>query len=129
MEPQQLRMNDNEFDAIGDDLKAIGGVKQASGIFFPTRTPDQGAATLRSWANPNRAEEPDFGQLVMLIEEARKRVGYSEVARHLELRLNCRMEFLSPEDERAKLQRQFVSAVESVQALAKRLEINEARSK
>ncbi len=52
MEPQQLRMNDNEFDAIGDDLKAIGGVKAASGLFFPTRTPDQGAATLRAWAGP-----------------------------------------------------------------------------
>lgn len=120
-------MNDNEFDAISDDIRAMGGHKAAAGIFFPTRTPDQGAATLRAWCNPNRQEEPDFGQLMVLIESAKQRVGYSEVMRHMEMRLNCRVEFLSPEDEKAKLQRQFASAVEVIQTIAKRLEINEGR--
>jgi hypothetical protein len=127
VEPQQLRLNDNEFDAIGDDIKAIGGPKQAAGLFFPTRTPDQGAATLRAWSNPTRAEEPDFGQLMLLIQEARKRVGFSEVARYMEQCLNARLEFLSPEDEKARLQQQFVAAVDIVQSLAKRLEMSEAR--
>lgn len=127
MEPQQIRINDNEFDAISDDLKALGGPKQAAGIFFPSRTPDQGAATLRAWTNPNRAEEPDFGQLMTLIELAKQRAGYSEVARYMEQRLNCRIEFLSPDDEKARLQQQFVAAVAAVQSLAKRLEINEGR--
>jgi hypothetical protein len=125
---QQLRINDNEFDAIGDDIKAIGGLKQAAGLFFPTRTPDQGAATLRSWSNPNRAEEPDFGQLMVLIEEARKRAGYSEVARYMEQRLNCRIEFLSPEDERARLHKQYADAVADLKRIAERLEINWGRS-
>jgi hypothetical protein len=127
VEPQQIRFNDNEFDAIGDDIKALGGAKQAAGVFFPTRTPDQGAATLRAWTNPNRGEEPDFGQLMMLIEQSRQRAGYSAVARYMEQRLNCRIEFLSPEDERARLQKQFVDAVGVFQSLAKRLEINEGR--
>lgn len=127
MEPQQLRMNDNEFDAIGDDIKALGGPKAAAGIFFPAKTPDQGAATLRAWANPGRQEEPDFGQLMMLIEEARKRVGFSEVARYMECRLNARIEFLSPEDERAKLQREYIAAVNRLQSLASRLDQNDAR--
>ena len=120
-------MNDNEFDAISDDIRAMGGHKVAAGVFFPTRTPDQGAATLRAWCNPNRQEEPDFGQLMMLIEGAKQCAGYSAVMRHMEQRLNCRVEFLSPEDEKAKLQRQFVSAVEVMQQLAKRLEVNEGR--
>jgi hypothetical protein len=127
VEPQQLRINDNEFDAIGDDIKALGGPKQAAGIFFPTRTPDQGAATMRAWSNSNRAEEPDFGQLMVLIEEARKRVGFSEVARYMEQRLNCRMEFLSPEDEKARLQQQYIAAVNTLQSLAARIERNEGR--
>jgi hypothetical protein len=127
MEPNQLRMNDNEFDAISDDLKILGGPKAAAGIFFPTRTPDQGAATLRAWANPNRDEEPDFGQLMTLIEEARKRAGYSEVARYMEQRLNCRIEFLSPEDEKARLQQAYVQAVGVLRSLSDRIDRVEGR--
>lgn len=127
MEPQQLRMNDNEFDAIGDDIKALGGPKVAAAIFFPTKTPDQGAATLRAWANQNRDEEPDFGQLMLLIEESRRRVGFSEVARYMEQRLNCRMEFMSPEDERARLQREYVAAVNVLVSVAARIERNGSR--
>jgi hypothetical protein len=120
-------MNDNEFDAIGDDIKALGGPKVAAGIFFPTKTPEQGAATLRAWANPTRQEEPDFGQLCTLIEEARKRVGFSEVARYMEQRLNCQIQFLTPEDEQAKLQREYIAAVNKLASLQTRIELNQGR--
>lgn len=124
---EQLRINDNEFDAIGDDIKILGGFKPAAGIFFPTRTPDQGAATLRSWCNPTRQEEPDFGQLMVLIEEAKKRAGYSEVIRYMEQRLNCRIQFMAPEDEQAKLHREYVAAVAQLARLTDRIERNTAR--
>ena len=123
----QLRLNETIFEAIADDLKVLGGPKVAAGIFFPAKTPDRGADTLRAWCSASRAEEPSADELFLLIEKARARAGYSEVARYMEQRLNCRIEFLSPEDERARLQRQFVDAVAAVQSLAKRLELNEAR--
>lgn len=127
MEPQQLRMNDNEFDAIGDDIKALGGPKVAAGIFFPEKTPDQGAATLRAWAIEGRPERPNPAQVFLLIERARQVAGYSELARYMEQRLNCRIEFMSPDDERARLQREYVAAVQALQSLTRRMEVNEGR--
>jgi hypothetical protein len=124
---QQIRMNETIHEAISDDIKVLGGPKAAAAIFFVAKTPDRAADTLRAWCNPSRAEEPSADELFLLIDKARQRVGFSEVARYIEHRLNCRMEFLSPEDERARLQRQFVDAVATVQSLVKRLEVNDSR--
>lgn len=123
----QIRMNETIHEAIADDIKVLGGPKAAAAIFFIAKTPDRGADTMRAWCNPSRAEEPSADELFLLIDKARQRAGYSEVARYMEHRLNCGIEFLSPEDERARLQREFVEAVATVQSLAKRLEHNESR--
>ncbi len=122
-----IRMNETIQEAIADDIKVLGGPKAAAAIFFVAKTPDRAADTLRAWCNPSRAEEPSADELFLLIEKVRQRVGFSEVARYMEQRLNCRIEFLSPEDEKARLQRQFVDAVATVQSLARRLEVNDAR--
>ncbi len=123
----QLRMNETIFEAVADDLKVLGGPKSAAGIFFPAKSPDRGADTLRAWCNPNRAEEPSADELFLLIEKARERAGFSEIARYMEQRLNCRMEFLSPEDERARLQRDYTAAVKLLASLTDRIERSEAR--
>ena len=123
----QLRMNETIFEAIADDLKVLGGPKAAAGIFFPAKSPDRGADTLRAWSSSGRAEEPSADELFLLIEKARERAGFSEVARFMEQRLNCRIEFLSPQDERARLQREYVAAVRVLTSLTERIERNEAR--
>jgi hypothetical protein len=120
-------LNETEKEAIADDIKALGGPKQAAGLLQPGKSPARGEDLMRAWGNSARAEEPSLDELIQLIEAARSRVGFSEVSRYIEQRLNCRIEFLSPDDERARLQQQFISAVETMQSLAKRLEINEGR--
>jgi hypothetical protein len=120
-------MNESVEEAIADDIKALGGPKPAAGHFFADKTPDQGAATLRAWSIEGRAERPSPSQLLLLMELARKRVGYSEIGRFMEQRLNCRIEFLTPEDEQAKLQREYIAAVNRLQSLANRIEINGQR--
>jgi len=127
VEPEQLRMNECVEDAIMGDLKVLGGPKVAAGLFFPTRTPDQGAALLRAWGNPNRIEEPSPEEFFRLIELARTKIGFSECARYMEQRLNCTIEFRNPEDERARLQQQFVNAVAVLNSIQRRLEQNEQR--
>lgn len=126
-EPIQLRMNETIEDAIKDDVTSIGGPKQAAHHFFPDKTPDQGAAYIRAWSLPDRSERPEPSQLFLLIELARAKVGVSECARFMEQRLNCRMEWLNPEDEKARLQREFITAVEHLNTIQRRIEQNEQR--
>lgn len=122
-----MRMNETIEDAIKDDVKVLGGPKEAAKHFFPDKTPDQGAATLRAWSLATRDERPEPSQLFLLMELSKARAGYSECARFMEHRLNCRIEWLHPEDEKARLQRQFVSAVENLALIQQRLDQNEQR--
>lgn len=125
--PRQLRMNETEKEAIADDIKALGGPKPAAAKLHPSKSPERGADLMRAWSNPSRQEEPSLDEIIQLIEAARERAGYSEIVRYIEQRLNCRIEFLTVEDERARLQRAYVDAVAAVVSLGKRLEANEAR--
>ncbi len=127
-EPRQMRFNETEKEAIADDIKVLGGPKPAAAQLHPGKSPERGADLMRAWANPSRQEEPSLDEIIQLIELARAKAGYSEIIRYIEQRLNCRIEFLTIEDERARLQKQFVDAVGIVQSLAKRLEINGGRS-
>lgn len=126
--PHQFRFNESIEDAIGDDVKSLGGPKTAAKHFYPDLTPDQGAAILRAWALANRAESPSPSQLFLLVELSKAKVGFSECARYQEHRLNCRIEWLHPEDEKARLQREFVNAVERLNSIQQRLEQNEQRA-
>lgn len=127
MNPTQIRMNDSWEDAIADDVKLLGGVKPAAELMFPNKSPARGEDTIRAWMNPSRAEEPSPGELARLIREAKKEAGYSNVARFFEGELNCRIEFLSPEDEKAQLQREYIRAVEALRSLTDRIDRNEQR--
>lgn len=127
MNPHQFRLNETEKEAIADDIKALGGPKVAAGILQQGKSPARGEDLMRAWGNPSRAEEPSLDELIQLIEAVRAKVGYSEVSRYIEHRLNCRIEFLSPEDERAKLQREYIAAVERLESLAGRIERNQER--
>lgn len=125
---RQLRFNETEKEAISDDIKSLGGPKPAAALLQPGKSPERGADLMRAWANPSRQEEPSLDEIIQLIELARKRAGYSEVVRYIEQRLNCRVEFLTVEDERARLQRAYVDAVQQVVQLGKRLELNSERA-
>lgn len=120
--PRQLRFNETEKEAIADDIKALGGPKQAGGLLHPSKSPERAADLMRAWSNPSRQEEPSLDEIIQLVEAARAKVGYSEVARYIEHRLNCRIEFLAPEDEIAKLQREFIAATEQQTRNVERME-------
>jgi hypothetical protein len=121
-DPRQLRFNETEKEAIADDIKALGGPKPAAAVLQPGKSPERGADLMRAWANPSRQEEPSLDEIIQLVEAARARAGYSEVIRYIEQRLNCRVEFLTVEDEIAKLQRECIAATEQQTRNAERME-------
>lgn len=122
-------MNETIEEAIADEIKALGGPKQVAGVFYADKTPEQGAALIRPWCLPNRPEEPSPSQLLLLIEMAKAKQGYSEIARFIEQRLSCRIQWLDPEDEQARLHREFVNAVDRLESIQKRMERNDTRLK
>jgi hypothetical protein len=117
-----MRFNETEKEAISDDVKALGGPKAAAALLMQNKSPARGADLMSAWGNSSRQEEPSLDELIQLIEAARAKVGFSEVVRYIEHRLNCRVDFLTPEDEIAKLQREFISATEQQARNAERME-------
>lgn len=117
-----MRFIETEKEAIKDDIAALGGPKVAAGILQEGKSPARGEDLLRAWGNPARNEEPSLDELIFLIEKSRETAGYSEVVRYIEQRLNCSISFHTPEDEVARLQREFIAATEQQRINADRME-------
>lgn len=94
-------------DAIKDDLVALGGPKKAAAIFFPDKTPDQGAALLRAWGNAERAERPSPAQYLLLKSKAKEANSYA-CWRYEEHALHVRVQHVEPEEELTILLREYL---------------------
>lgn len=105
-------------DAIGDDIKALGGPKKAALIFFPDKTVEQGAALLRAWSNSERSERPSPSQYILLKGKAKEQGSFACVL-YEEQTLSCKVSWVEPEDELQRIERENN---ELLKALTKRME-------
>ena len=118
MERQNALFYECIEDAIGDDIKALGGPKKAASIFFPDKTVEQGAALLRAWSNAERSERPSPSQYILLKGKAREQNSFACVL-YEEQTLSCKVTWVEPEDELQRIERENN---ELLKALTKRME-------
>lgn len=113
--------HDSLRDALGDDIAALGGWKLVGAFLWPDKSPDDAGRLLRHCLDPDRAEKLSLEQLQLLLRRAREVRSYAGM-RHLTT--ECGYEParpVEPEDERARLQREFVEAVGSLKSIERRL--------
>lgn len=108
-------------DAIGADIQALGGPKKAAALFFVDKTPEQGSALIRSWLNPDRNERPSPAQVLLLKKKARE-VGSFATIHYEAQQLGFEVTWISPEDEKEKLQRDVIAAAQLLKQVGSRLE-------
>lgn len=118
MERQNALFYECVEDAIGDDIKALGGPKKAASIFFPDKTVEQGAALLRAWSNAERSERPSPSQYIMLKAKAREQDSFACVL-YEEQTLGCKVIWIEPEDELQRIERENN---ELLKAISRRME-------
>jgi len=119
---QEALFYDSFSDALKDVVKAAGGAKSVGCKLWPEKTPDAAHRTLLDCLNDARAEKFSPEQVLLLLKIGR------EVNCHAAMNYVAREsgyddpQPTEPEDERARLQREFVEAQRAMSKLAERME-------
>lgn len=119
---QPALFHESLLDALRDCVRALGEPKIVGQAMRPEKSQDDARTWLLNCLNPDRPEKFDPEQIMWLLREARK--------------VNCHAAFvymarecgyadprpIEPEDERAALQREFVTATADMKRLFSRME-------
>lgn len=119
---QPSLLHDTIEEALGDVLHALGGPKAVAAELWPSKNLQDGARYLRHCLNEDRAEKLALHEVMWLLK-AGARAG-CHVAMHF-INRECgyaKPEPVNPEDEKAKLQREFKASVTQLSTLAARIE-------
>lgn len=119
---QQSLFYEDIFEALRTDVMALGGSKRVGAMLWPEKTVDKAAELLSNCLNRDRAEKLDLEQ-TLLIKRAAKEVGsYATLFFECDDAGFTRPHPIEPEDEAAKLQREFIEAAKGMERLAGRIE-------
>lgn len=108
-------------DALREAVTMLGGAKKVGPRFWPEKTVEQAHSLLLACLNADRKERLAPEQVVLLLKWARA-AGYHGAMNHICSETGYRAEPLNPEDEAAKLQREYIEAVQASKHIADRLE-------
>lgn len=118
---QQKLFHDTLEEALEDVIHVLGGPKRVAGELWPSKDPRQAAVLLRHCLNPDRAEKLALDELMLILKAgaaADCHVAAHHIARHCGYR---EPEKLNPEDEKVRLQREFIAAQRELARLADRI--------
>lgn len=108
-------------DALKDIINHAGGNKSVGCRLYPEKTPDSAHRTLLDALNDNRPEKLSPDQFLFLLKIGR------EIGCHSAINYISRESGYSdptpiePEDEKARLMREFISAQKAMSAIAEKL--------
>ena len=121
-------MHETLSDALREVITAAGGFKTVGALLFPDAPVDQAAGRLRDRLNDERREFLHPEQLTYLIRLGR-RVGCHALLNFMARDAGyAEPTPIEPEDEIARLQREFVAATRALGAMATRIETISART-
>lgn len=109
-------------DALRDCIMACGGSKCVGAKLWPEKDPDAAGKLLNDCLNDAKREKLSPEQVLLVLRMARAKgchAGMQFISRDLGY---ADPQPIEPEDERAKLQRQFIEASRNMQALAERIQ-------
>lgn len=108
-------------DALREVVQALGGFKKVGASMRQDRTPDEAARWVADCLNTDRREHFDPDQVLWLLREGR-RVGCHAAATYLMREAGYADPLpIEPEDEKARLEREFIAAAKTVSGIADRL--------
>ena len=120
MPPDQGRILYDEMDALAEAVRALGGPKKIGVWLRPDLPVDQATSWVRDRLNINRRERFDPTQVFAILRRARD-AGYHEAFTHIAERCGYRAEPIEPENERARLQREFIDSVQRLESIREAL--------
>lgn len=119
---QYALMHESINDALREVVQAAGGAKKAGSTLWPELPIDQASGRVRDCLNSDRREKFSPEQ-VMLLAKLGRQCGCHALA--LFMARECGYadpQPIEPEDEVARLQREFAEATKALGAMAARIE-------
>jgi hypothetical protein len=116
---QTALFHDSIYDAIAADVNAIGGVKKVAAMLWPANS--DAASRLRACLSTEHPQKLDAEELLSIKRMARD-VGSSATLNYEAQELSFNIEWISPEDEKARLQREVLKMGERFNEILRRLQ-------
>lgn len=119
---QQQLFHDDVWEAVRAVVAALGGAKAVGSRMRPELPADDAGRWLSKCLDRDRAEKLDLDQLLLILKWGRE--ADCHVAMHFiaEAAGYDEPKPANPEDEKARLQREFIAAQRQFQELAARME-------
>ena len=118
---QAALFHESITDAMREVIQALGGTKSVASRMRPEMPPDHAGRWLADCLSAERREKLSPDQVLWLGREGR-RIGCHALAYYLFRDLGYADPVpIDPDDEKARLEREFIEAAKSMQAMADRL--------
>ena len=119
---QMSLIHETVNDAIREAIHFVGGNKKVGALLYPEMPVDQAAGRVRDCLNPDRRELFSPEQVLMIARLA-KTAGNNSIMEFMASELGyLKPVAVDPDDEIARLQREFVDATKSLHHMASRIE-------
>lgn len=119
---QSALFHESITDALREVVQALGGAKKVGAAMRPEKTVDEAARWLADCLNSDRREKFCPEQVLWLLREGRK-AGCHAAMNFLAMDSGYAAPTpVEPEDEMAKLQRQFIESTRSMAQMMARIE-------
>ena len=111
-------------DAIRDTVTALGGNKSAGNMLWPALLADDAGKKLADCLNRDKREKLSLGELQLIRRAARKAGVHILASYEMRDAGYADPQPITPEDEAAQLQREYIAAVKAMSAIQARLDHN-----
>jgi len=112
---------DDYYAAIRAAIEGMGGFKRVGHTLKPDLTVDAAGRWLADCCNPDKREKLSLTELAYIRKTARQHGIHVLTAYELQDAGYAAPQPLNPEDEAAKLQRDFIASVKALEAIQARL--------
>lgn len=120
MNPQAVLFYESIFDALRGIVERAGGNKAVGARLRPAKAPDQAGRWLADCLNPTREERLDPDDFLALLRIGRE-IGFHGAMDFIAQEAGYQATPIEPQDEQARLQREFIKSVEALQRIEQRL--------
>lgn len=119
---QQSLFHEDIYEALRTDVLACGGNKVIGSILYADMPPDKAGDKLARCLNQDHPQDLKPGQTLLIIREASKAGSFATIFYICTDANLSKPERLEPEDEKAKLHRQFIEMGKAMQKIASQIE-------
>lgn len=120
---QQSLWHDSPEEALRSLVDALGGPKRVGAeLMGPGKRLEEARRLVLHWCDESRPEKPGMGELLWLLARGRQEGCHTFAAFLMREAGYADPMPVEPEDERARLMREYVRATRSLEAISRRMD-------